>query len=405
MSTMWTLKKLCEKMGTSPRHAKRFISELGYQLDYAMADGRRSAVLHEDEARTVLEQWQSHRKARRSRESAMEELRRLRAELSAVRRERDTIQRELEAIQAASHQALPWSGPEQETQHDHGHAHHATMVLVLSDLHFGEVVNRRETYGANEYNVAIAERRVRNIGDHAILVARDYFSGSSKLVIDGVVLMLGGDLVSGTIHEELLATNEQTTMESIVHFVPLVAEDIIAKLHMEFGKVHVMSVPGNHDRAYKKVPAKHTATSSASWVFSKWLEDRFKGTPEITFDIAESADAYVEIYNTRLCLTHGDAFKTSDSVIGMLGPVKRGTLKKSFRDSQIGQPFDVLVCGHFHSYCSAPYQGFITNGSLKGVDEYSLRWGFAPEPPMQALFMVTPEYGITFQAPVFAEDN
>ena len=276
---------------------------------------------------------------------------------------------------------------------------------MLSDLHFGEVVSKKQVYGFNEYNVKIAERRLKKIGDGAVKVARDYFAGSSKLIIDGAVVVMAGDLVSGDIHEELSRSNEQTTMESVAHFVPLISEEIIGKLYTEFKKIHVVSVAGNHDRLYKKTPSKDTSTSAASWVFGKWIQDRFSDVEGCTFDISEAADAYHQIYSTRFCITHGDCWKASDSVIGALGPVKRGTLKKSFRDKQMGNPFDIILCGHWHSYISAPSQGFICNGSLKSYDEYSARCGFAPEPPIQALFLCTPERGVTFSSPIFGNSS
>jgi hypothetical protein len=59
--------------------------------------------------------------------------------------------------------------------------------------------------------------------------------------------------------------------------------------------------------------------------------------------------------------------------------------------------------GHWHQYLSTP--SLIINGSLKGYDEYAKISNFGFEPPQQALAIVTPERGITFQAPVFCLDR
>ena len=56
---------------------------------------------------------------------------------------------------------------------------------------------------------------------------------------------------------------------------------------------------------------------------------------------------------------------------------------------------DYSLVGHFHQYVPAASQGFVMNGSLKGYDEYARGWSFTPEPPQQALMVVTPEFGIT----------
>jgi hypothetical protein len=48
-------------------------------------------------------------------------------------------------------------------------------------------------------------------------------------------------------------------------------------------------------------------------------------------------------------------------------------------------------------------QNFVVNGSLKGYDEYARRNGFGFEKARQALFLVTPERGITTQTAVYAD--
>ena len=85
--------------------------------------------------------------------------------------------------------------------------------------------------------------------------------------------------------------------------------------------------------------------------------------------------------------------------------MKRGTLRKLSQKATEGKPFDYLLISHFHQYIPADTQGFIANGSLKGYDEYARGLKFKPEKPKQALFVVTPEYGITTQMPVFVSDK
>jgi hypothetical protein len=272
-------------------------------------------------------------------------------------------------------------------------------VFVFSDTHYGEVVNDAEVYGYNKYNVTIQEMRTKRFAEGAIKVTRDYLSGSKKLRLDGCVLMIGGDLVSGGIHQELLQTDEMTAMEASVHFAPLVAAVVLMLLE-EFGAVHVMSVPGNHDRLYKKIPSKKNAQNAASWVFTHMVKMALGEEREITWDISPSRDAYFKIYNTAFALTHGDQFRGGDGQVGAIGPVKRGQLRKSARDHAMGLDNDIMVLGHFHQWLSAPGQGLIMNGSLKGYDEYAFGLNLMPELAQQALFVVTPEYGVTFQAPI-----
>ena len=62
-----------------------------------------------------------------------------------------------------------------------------------------------------------------------------------------------------------------------------------------------------------------------------------------------------------------------------------------------------MWCGHWHQLVQTP--SLIINGSLKGVDEYAFINNFSFEQPQQALAVITPERGITIQAPVFCADR
>jgi hypothetical protein len=57
--------------------------------------------------------------------------------------------------------------------------------------------------------------------------------------------------------------------------------------------------------------------------------------------------------------------------------------------------------GHWHTLLWGANQ--ITNGSLKGFDEFAMSLSIAPEPPAQALWLTTEKHGRTIQMPVYAE--
>jgi len=61
--------------------------------------------------------------------------------------------------------------------------------------------------------------------------------------------------------------------------------------------------------------------------------------------------------------------------------------------------------GHWHQLTMAASAGIIVNGSLKGFDAYARISGFSAEPAQQAWWLVTPEHGITMQAPVLVTDR
>lgn len=69
----------------------------------------------------------------------------------------------------------------------------------------------------------------------------------------------------------------------------------------------------------------------------------------------------------------------------------------------VDQPYDHLVIGHWHRL--SWLGNVICNGTSKGLDEYAAIEGFGFEVPQQAMWLTTPERGITMQAPVFVADR
>ena len=276
---------------------------------------------------------------------------------------------------------------------------HATLTLILSDTHFDEVVLPEEVGGLNAYNRHIAEVRLNLWAQNAIKIARHYLSG---VTYDGVVVMLGGDIFSGDIHEELAQTNEDTILGSLLHW----SEQIGAALSLladEFGKVHVACVIGNHGRMSRKPRAKLRAKTNFDWLLGKMVERHFANDRRFTFQISENADVIIPIYGWGHLLTHGDQAHGGGGIGGIWPPIMRMRAKKAQRAMDIGTPFQTLWMGHWHQLIQTP--GLIVNGSTKGTDEYAWVSNFGHEPPQQALAIVTPEHNITLQAPVFCHDK
>jgi len=66
------------------------------------------------------------------------------------------------------------------------------------------------------------------------------------------------------------------------------------------------------------------------------------------------------------------------------------------------RPFDHLLLGHWHTLLWGANQ--ITNGSLKGFDEFAMSLSITPEAPAQALWLTNEKHGRTIQMPVYASD-
>ena len=312
-------------------------------------------------------------------------------DLEAVRRRLGVY----EAMDAASIAPPKWLVPPARKKA----AHKAIPSLLLTDVHWGERVSPEEVGGVNAYDTRIAEQRIKRAATGTVKLCRDYFSG---LEYEGLNLMLGGDLLSGDIHEELRETNEEATTESVVG----VLEALVAGIRVladYFGTVHVAAVVGNHGRTTRKPRSKNRAGDSFDGLVYQLVAREVRSNPNITMQIATAADLHFPVYGTRYCLTHGDQFKGGSGISGAMAPLLLGAHRKRRRDAESGNPWDVLVMGHFHT--SYFLQDIIVGGSVVGYSEYAYVGNLPMEPPMAALWLNTAERGITTYNPVHLLDR
>lgn len=274
-----------------------------------------------------------------------------------------------------------------------------TPVAMLSDLHLDEVVNPAEVDGLNAYSRSIAVIRLRSWANNFVKMTRHYLAG---MKYDGCVLILGGDIFSGDIHEELTETNADTMFGSFLFWSEQLAA-AIDMVHKEFGKVHVVSVVGNHGRTTRKPRMKLRARTNFDWLLAKELERHFAKNKYITFTIPEGSDAFFNVYGHGQLVTHGDQATGGGGIGGIYPPIMRLRARKAQRYLATGQNFSTLWLGHWHQYLPSP--SLIVNGSMKGVDEYAFINNFGMEVPQQAMAIITPEHGITFQAPIFCQER
>ena len=275
-------------------------------------------------------------------------------------------------------------------------------MTLWSDWHWAEVVRREEVGGVNEFNVEIAHQRVRRLVNRIITLAFDHQVHSGY---PGLVLCLGGDMISGEIHQELAESNEMRTLPAVLDLRDVLIW-AIERLVEAFGRLFIPCVIGNHGRATMKPRAKSRMHTSYEWMLYTLLEKHFSGRPEIQFLVPNDIDVLFRVGTTRYLLTHGDALgvKGGDGIIGALGPIMRGAIKTRHSNAQVGKDFDVILMGHWHQYLALRW--IIVNGALKGFDEYArtfLRASF--ERPIQAMWYDHPRVGITKHEPIYLEDR
>lgn len=272
-----------------------------------------------------------------------------------------------------------------------------------SDLHYGEVVSPDEVGGLNEFNADIAKTRIHRGVNTACDLAFNHM-GKAKTKYPGIVYALGGDLISGDIHEELMVSNDRTPQQCINDLTDILAA-CVETFATKFGRVFVPCVTGNHGRSTRKPRYKGRVYTSHEWNIYCNLIRAFKKTKNVQFLVPNNTDARWQVYNHRYMMTHGDnlGVKGGDGIIGALGPIRRGEIKVRNSEAQIGRDFDTIIMGHWHQYITIP--GLIVNNSLKGYDDYARLALRAPwSRPSQALWFTHPEHGVTAHWQVYVDD-
>lgn len=282
-----------------------------------------------------------------------------------------------------------------------GAAKRAIGLIHLSDLHVGEVVRPEEIGGINAYDPDVFVRRFRRMIAAAIEILPRWSADSQ---LQGVVVAVNGDLVSGAIHQELAETNALTSHEQVA----LATDELIGgitKLADRFEHLLVTVTPGNHGRTTHKPTAKRIGALSYDTLIGTNIQRHFEADDRITVNVASGADLVFPIFRWVVLQTHGDNMGTGGGM-GFGGPnfpIVRGGNKIKLAGFAVGEHYDLILSGHYH-VTSNPGR-ILANGSVIGANEFSAtRLRAEPETPQQWLGLIHERWGLRERLPVMLED-
>lgn len=317
-----------------------------------------------------------------------------------VRRDRQTIAdltEELRVERAKTNfiSAMPKDPPRILASKKISGVREMTAVAVASDWHVEERVRPESIAGRNEYNLDIADYRIRRFFQ-GITWHIEHQRASGRIHVPNLVLGLIGDLMTGYIHEELQENNFLSPTETMVWLTPRLSDNIETlqkKLDID---ITIPCCYGNHGRTTKKPRIESGYANSYEWLMYKQLEDKLSRNKRIRFQVAQSAHNYVEVYDRVLHFTHGDELKYGGGIGGLGIPLlKRVPMWDRIR------PADVHILGHFHQL--RDYGRAVVNGSLIGYNAYAMSIGADFEKPQQALFYVDAKHGKCMQTAIWVE--
>jgi predicted phosphodiesterase len=330
---------------------------------------------------------------------------RLRDQLGLARRERDDLARQLVKAEDVAHAlglvaAQPVEPPDwTDLMPPEPDSAPGVPMLLISDLHVGERVDPAQVNGVNAYDLEVAERRLARVTGKAIDLIRLRSAGTMPR---RAVVMMGGDLVSGWLHEELQKTDVCTPLEAVNWCVGRLV-GMFDRLLDTGMHVSALWVAGNHGRLSKRPPAKLSAAERFDWLIAQMVARHYQGQDRIRHYIPSSNEALFAVYGHRYLLMHGDELgvKGGDGFIGAIGPIMRGEAKAARSAAQVGRDFDTLVMGHYHTPLWLPRA--IVNNALVGFNEYARAQRFGFHRPSQWLWFTHPSLGRISPDEVFAE--
>lgn len=247
-------------------------------------------------------------------------------------------------------------------------------VALFSDVHVEETVKSESVLERNEYNLKIAEERVKA-----------YFANlTTCLKKDDVNMLIFaslGDTISSFIHPHLEQENGATPLEATYLAQSLIVSGLkYIRQQLPGLYIHFIGICGNHSRTTKKLQSSNGFKLSYEWLMYKNIEDACKQLElDINFNIPESELALVVAPDSkRYIFCHGFQVqsKGTGTVAGIYPALNRLAMKWRTTFNQ-----DKIFLGHYHTCVSIP--SATVNGSIIGYNAFALSNGMGYEEPAQ----------------------
>ena len=285
---------------------------------------------------------------------------------------------------------LPQARPP-KPKHNHRGDTAQVVVAPLTDTHIGEYVDLQQMAGINQYDFEIFNSRLYGWAIQ-LLNLTSYRRNSSD--IDGLVVPLLGDMISGDIHEELSKTNIDHCMGQMIRGANLIAQ-ALRFLAPHFNYISVPCVVGNHGRMTRKPPMKNKHMDW-DYLMYQWIAAFCRNHDNIKFDISQSFFHIFNVANRNILIMHGDAVSGGGSQQSLTKTISN--LRSVLQYNQEGfekTQFDSVMLGHFHRVDEIDIDTGELHicGCMKGPDEFAFQRVQKASHPKQIVTYWHPSYG------------
>ena len=269
-------------------------------------------------------------------------------------------------------------------------ASEATMVVMASDWHVEETVVPATVSGLNEYSLEISRTRISKFWQ---VVARLVEVFGKDIKIPRIVIWLGGDFITGNIHEELMEICSLRPIPAAIEAQNLIASGLNYILQNTDCEITVICSVGNHSRITKERRIATEQGNSLELFMYHSLADYFKPFERIKFILPEGYHSYLKVYDWTLRFHHGHQIKYQGGVGGIFVPAF-----KAIAQWNKARQADYDIFGHYHA--AKDGGNFLMNGSIIGYNAYALSIKADFEKPRQMVFLIDSQRGKTVTAPI-----
>ena len=256
--------------------------------------------------------------------------------------------------------------------------HSATMVVLLSDWHVEERVDPETVNGLNDFSLDVADQRIAELSERlAVMLEHERRLAN----IDRVVLWLGGDFLSGHIHDDTAEMAQLAPLaatrwagERLRGFIDTVADNA--------AEVVVATSSGNHGRSTEKLrigtEMEHSFEQHLYLTMSAAETRR-----NVRWQVGASYLNVVDLDGFRVRFHHGHAIRYGGGVGGITIPTNKAIAAWDAIDK-----VNLTCFGHWHQFSWLRAGRYVSNGSLIGHSAYAVRIKAAYEPPCQAAVVI-----------------
>lgn len=223
------------------------------------------------------------------------------------------------------------------------------ILVFLTDIHYGIEC---ENYW-NTYNPQIFVQYLYKYLNEIINIKQTHNS-------ENCYIFLGGDLISGLIHNLVRIENTENVVEQVQHVSEYIS-NFINELSKEFNNIYIHTVAGNHSRLIQN--KKEAIKDEKLDLLIPWYLKSRLSTLENVFIVDNEIDKTIASFYVRGKLyygVHGD-YDSPDRVVNSLTQMLDN------------KPYAVLITHrHHYSIDSIHNVKVISSGSFVSVDEYCI---------------------------------